>query len=308
MVIVITMLKLLFAMALGFYLSKKDVLTVEVNKRLSTMIVSIASPLLVISSAGSANGDDSAGVALLLVAGAVLYCVLPLIAFLVAKLVRAPKELMGVYQCMIMLANAGFMGHPVNQALYGNSAIFYGSVFNFGYNVLFYTYATFLIDKDGGSASRFEPRRLVSVGVVAAVIAIILYFTGIKLPAVILEPVSFVGNVSMPLSMMVIGANMASYSLKDIFSEPRVYIMTIIRLLVMPLLTAMYLSFLTDNGLLISVASMTMGMPIGSMLAMASGRYENTARIGNISVAMSTICSMITIPILAVIFRIWFGV
>ena len=54
----------------------------------------------------------------------------------------------GVYQCMVMLANTAFMGYPVVQALYGESAIFYTTIFNFGYNILFYTYGSFLMDKD----------------------------------------------------------------------------------------------------------------------------------------------------------------
>ena len=84
--------------------------------------------------------------------------------------------------------------------------------------------------------------------------------------------------------------------------------MAILRLLVMPLLTALYMSLLTDDPLLVCMSAMTIGMPVGSMVAMASSKYENQGRIGSISVVMTTICSMVTIPILAVIFKIWFGV
>jgi hypothetical protein len=56
------------------------------------------------------------------------------------------------------------------------------------------------------------------------------------------------------------------------------------------------------------MTAMTMGMPVGSMVAMGSSKYEKQGRIGSISVVMSTICSMVTIPVLAVIFKLWFGV
>jgi len=308
MTIAITMCKLLFTMAVGFYLNKKEILTSDVNIKLSRFIVDISVPLLILSSMGSVENGSQSDVLLMLFGGAGLYCVLPLISWLAATLVRAPKGNKGVYQCMLMLANTAFMGYPVIQALYGDASIFYTTIFNFGYNVLFYAYGTFLIDKDGGASSRFEPRKLLSAGLIASVLSIVIYFAGIQLPAILLEPASFIGNVTTPLSMLIIGSNMASYSIRDIFGEKRIYIITLLRLLVIPLATALYLSFLTDNALLICMASMTVGMPVGSMVAMAGGRYESTARISNISVVMSTLCSMITIPILAVVFNMWFGV
>lgn len=308
MTIVVTMCKLLFAMAVGVYLNKKEILTPDVNKKLSAFIVDVSVPLLIISSMGSVSSGNQGDVLLMLFGGAGLYCVLPLISWIAATLVRAPKGTKGVYQCMLMLANTAFIGYPVIQALYGDESIFYTTIFNFGYNVLFYSYASFLIDKDAGAASKFEPRRLLSAGMVAGVLSICIYFAGIQLPDLILEPASFVGGVTTPLSMLIIGSNMASFSIRDLFGEPRIYVMTVLRLLVIPVLTAFYLSLLTDNASLICMASMTVGMPVGSMVAMAGSQYESTARISNISVVMTTLCSMVTIPILAMIFRMWFGV
>lgn len=308
MTIVVTMCKLLFAMAVGLYLNKKEILTADVNKKLSTFIVDVSVPLLIISSMGNASGGSQGDILLMLFGGAGLYCVLPFISWLAATLIRAPKGSKGVYQCMLMLANTAFMGYPVIQALYGDASIFYTTIFNFGYNVLFYSYASFLIDKDAGATSKFEPRRLLSAGLVTGVLSICIYFAGIELPDIILEPASFIGGVTTPLSMLIIGSNMSSYSIKDIFGEWRVYVITFLRLLVIPLMTAFYLSLLTDNTTLICMASMTVGMPVGSMVAMAGSKYESTARISNISVVMSTLCSMITIPLLAVIFHFWFGV
>ena len=139
-------------------------------------------------------------------------------------------------------------------------------------------------------------------------VALIIPFSGITLPDMILQPCSFIGNITTPMSMLIVGSNMANYPLRDIFSEKRIYVMAFIRLLVMPVLTAAYMSLLTDDPLLICMTAMTIGMPVGSMVAMASSKYEKQGRIGSISVVMTTICSMATIPILAVIFKLWFGV
>ena len=308
MTIVVTMTKLLFTMAVGFYLNKKNILDQETSKKMSAMVGNFTAPLLIISSASQVAGDNQSVILLMLFSGLFLYFLFPVISLAAAKLVHAPSDCRGVYQCMVMLANTAFMGYPVVQALYGESAIFYTTIFNFGYNILFYTYGSFLMDKDAGQASKFEPRRLLSAGFLAGMVALIIPFSGITLPDMILQPCSFIGNITTPMSMLIVGSNMANYPLRDIFSEKRIYVMAFIRLLVMPVLTAAYMSLLTDDPLLICMTAMTIGMPVGSMVAMASSKYEKQGRIGSISVVMTTICSMATIPILAVIFKLWFGV
>ena len=308
MTIVVTMTKLLFTMAVGFYLNKKNILDQETSKKMSAMVVNFTAPLLIISSASQVAGDNQSVILLMLFSGLFLYFLFPVISLAAAKLVHAPSDCRGVYQCMVMLANTAFMGYPVVQALYGESAIFYTTIFNFGYNILFYTYGPFLLDKDAGQASKFEPRRLLSAGFLAGMVALIIPFSGITLPDMILQPCSFIGNITTPMSMLIVGSNMANYPIRDIFSEKRIYVMAFIRLLVMPVLTAAYMSLLTDDPLLICMTAMTIGMPVGSMVAMASSKYEKQGRIGSISVVMTTICSMATIPILAVIFKLWFGV
>ena len=308
MTIVVTMTKLLFTMAVGFYLNKKNILDQETSKKMSAMVVNFTAPLLIISSASQVAGDNQSVILLMLFSGLFLYFLFPVISLAAAKLVHAPSDCRGVYQCMVMLANTAFMGYPVVQALYGESAIFYTTIFNFGYNIMFYTYGSFLMDKDAGQASKFEPRRLLSAGFLAGMVALIIPFSGITLPDMILQPCSFIGNITTPMSMLIVGSNMANYPIRDIFSEKRIYVMAFIRLLVMPVLTAAYMSLLTDDPLLICMTAMTIGMPVGSMVAMASSKYEKQGRIGSISVVMTTICSMATIPILAVIFKLWFGV
>ncbi len=308
MTIVVTMAKLLFTMAVGFYLNRKNILDQETSKKMSAMVVNFTAPLLIISSASQVAGDNQSVIVLMLFSGLFLYLMFPVLSMVVARLVHAPSDCRGVYQCMVMLANTAFIGYPVVQALYGESAIFYTTIFNFGYNVLFYTYASFLLDRDAGQASRFEPKRLLSAGLLAGIAALIIPFSGISLPDIILQPCSFIGSITTPMSMLIVGSNMANYPIHDIFSEKKIYIMAFIRLLVMPILTAVYMSFLTKDPLLICMTSMTIGMPVGSMVAMASSKYEKQGRIGSISVVMTTICSMATIPVLAVIFKLWFGV
>ena len=308
MTIIVTMTKLSLTIAAGFWLNKRGILDAETCKKLSSMIVNFTSPLLIISSAVQISGGRQSDILLMLVSGLILYCTFPPVSALVIRLMGVPSGCRGIYRSMLIHANVAFMGYPVVQALYGETSIFYTTIFNLGFNLLFYSYTLFLLDRDAGQTGSFNPKRLLNSGTIAAFLALMIPFSGITLPDIILQPCSFMGTVTTPLSMLIIGSNMANYPLHDIFSEKKIYVITAVRLLVMPLLTALYMSLLTDNALLICMTSMTMGMPIASMVAMAGSKYEKQGRIGSISVVMTTLCSMITIPIVAVVFRLRFGV
>lgn len=301
MTIVVTICKLFFAMAIGFYLFKRKVLNEDINKRLSTIILDITSPALILSSAATVGEGSEDEVLLLLVTGIAAYAILVTGSVLVAKVLRVPKDCVGVYRCMIIFANTSFMGYPVVSALYGNNAIFYTTIFHFGFNVLFYTYATYIMAKDAGQVSKFEPKRLLNSGVIAAVLAVVIYFAKIPMPDVILEPLSFVGNVTMPLSMIIIGSNMASYALGDVFKEKRMYFLAIIRLVIVPTLAFIIMRCITDDPISIGVVTTTLGMPVAAMVAMGSSSYEKQGKIGSISVILTTLCSIVTIPLNAMI-------
>ena len=98
MTIVVTMTKLLFTMAVGFYLNKKNILDQETSKKMSAMVVNFTAPLLIISSASQVAGDNQSVILLMLFSGLFLYFLFPVISLAAAKLVHAPSDCRGVYQ------------------------------------------------------------------------------------------------------------------------------------------------------------------------------------------------------------------
>lgn len=297
MTIAVTMCKLLAAMAVGFFMTRKQILNADTNKRLSSLIIKVTCPLLIVSSAGTVGAGSEADVLLLLLAGAVTYLVLPLLSVLLVKPLRVDKDCEGTYRCMLMLSNCTLMGYPVVEAIFGSHAIFYTSIFHFGFNILFFAYGTFLIDRDAGVASKFEPRRLLNSGLIAGVLALAIYFFKLDLPELISVPMSFLGGITTPLSMIVIGGSIAGSSIKD-FGDRRLYLVTVFRLLVVPALAFLAMRLVTDNSELIGIVTITMGMPIAALVAMGSSAYEKQGRTASVAVVFTTLCSMVTIPIM----------
>ena len=153
MTIVTTMCKLLIAMLIGFYLFKKNILTKEVNAKLSSMIVQITCPCIILNSLSTVSHDDTGMVLKLFLAGVVMYVIFPILAWIITKIMRVPAHLRGTYMCMLIFSNNSFMGYPVVQALYGDSAIFYITIFNMPFSILFFSMGLHLLKKDAAIES-----------------------------------------------------------------------------------------------------------------------------------------------------------
>lgn len=304
MTIAVTMAKLLATMLIGFYLGKKGVIDQVTKNKLSTIVLMFTSPALCIASVTTLKERDDALVITLLLIGLVLYLVLPIIGWLVAKTLRVGKDLTGTYMCMIIFSNTAFMGYPVVQALFGDQAIFYTLIMHLPFNILFYSLALHLLAKDAGKGKKFDVRKLINTGFISGLLALFIYFLNWNMPDLIAEPLKFIGNVTMPLSMLIIGASISAYSLKEVFGEPRMYLLGAIRLFLIPIIVYGILSLMTDNLMVIQVGTVIGGMPVAAMVAMGSAEYEKQGRHAALAVALTTIFSMITIPLVALILGI----
>lgn len=312
MVIAVTMCKLLIALLLGYYLNKRGILDTGTSKRLSTLIVNYVLPFLIISSVAGIEGDQGE-VLVLFFAGLLCYCLFPLIGWVLVRLIRVPVTLRGTYMCMLIFSNNSFMGYPVVSALFGNQAIFYTTIFHMAYNLMFFSLGMILIRRDAkadnyGADRPLRPKEKLSVvrqvannGVIASILALIIYFCRIPLPEVVTETCSFIGNICMPLSMLVIGSSIAGYPVRELFTEKRVYFVTAFRLILLPLVTYFGVGLLIPNHEIVKIATITVGMPIGSLVAMGAAPFQEQGKAASIAVVFSTLCSMITIPVMCVL-------
>lgn len=307
MTIVTTMCKLLIAMLIGFYLYRKKILTKDVNEKISALIVQITCPCIILNSISSVPHDNPAMVLKLFIAGVVMYCIMPFLARIITKIMRVPAHLRGTYMCMFIFANSSFMGFPVVQALYGDSAIFYITIFNMPFNILFFTLALHYFQKDAAIEShqldklKTDPRNLINNGIIASVAALIIYFANIQMPDIFYACVGFIGNITTPLSMIIIGSSMAAASFKEIKTEKGIWPMLPIRLGLMPFITWLFMHLWTSDPVIISICTVGAGMPVASLVAMGSAPYPRQNKAASIGVVISTLVSLITIPVMAIL-------
>ena len=294
------MFKLCITMLLGVVLNRLKVINEEGNKTLSRLIVEVTSPALAIY-AVCGQTEVNAEVFKLVGFGAILYLVLPVVAFGIALLLKPPRELRGVYQLLLVFGNVSFMGFPVVQALYGEQAIFYMNVLNIPFTLMIFTYGVRLLGAGQLSgASKLRAEHFLSPGFISAVLSLMVYFLRIPVPTALSGTLGFVGNLTTPLSMLAIGSMIANFSPRELFSERKLFVLTVVKLLAMPLGGFALARILFADPVMVGTVTLSLAMPSGALCAMVSRQHgsdlqANSAALG---VFITTLLSMLSIPLI----------
>ncbi len=346
------MIILFLLMMVGFALNKCRIIDSTGAKALSAVVVNVANPAMVLSAAINKESVIT-GMELLKTIGLIvlIYVILLLLAWVVTKVLRVTVGQCGTYKNMTVFSNLGFMGFPLVNAMFGSDALLYASLFTIPYNILIYTYAYRMMDRDirelrseGSSiehsaqqdssdtsgqpetschsersdGSHSNPsschserseeshsltqfKKILNIGVISCIVAIIIYLTRIPMPKFIETTVGHLSNLTAPLSMIVIGSAMADMKFKEMFTDVRLLIFSAIKLLVIPVVGVMLIRLTGASTLFVGVSLIMLGTPVGSMTAMVAQTHGSNYELAARGVALTTVLSVITLPIVSMI-------
>ena len=157
MVMLQQMIVMFLMMAVGYLCYRKQILTEEVSRKVSAIVVNVANPCMILSSALTDQQMQGKELLQTLAIVAMMYAFLLLVAQLLPGILHIQKESRGAYAAMMVFANIGFMGFPVLAAMYGNGALLYGAVFQIPFNILIYTYGVAVLTRKPGACVKTEP-------------------------------------------------------------------------------------------------------------------------------------------------------
>lgn len=297
MVVFQTMLKLFLLLVLGFVLFKCHIFDEYTNKKISALIVNVASPMLIISSIAGVEGNEKSIVFLMIGAGILMYIGFIILGKIINRIFPFPKKDWPVYECMVVFANTGFMGYPVLLDVFGQEAVFYASLIHMAFNFFVYTYAIMCLTKSDDSEFKLNFKQLLTPGIVLIFIGILIYLFDMQIPSVLMDTINSVGSLTAPLSMMMIGSSLAVYPIKDSFTDWRSYVFAFVRLLIVPFMTMIVCRLLHINPYYANITIITNAMPVGSMVLMLATQYNANVKIVTKNIVVSTLLSVITIPI-----------
>ena len=297
MVVFQTMLKLFLLLILGFVLFKCHIFDEYTNKKISALIVNVASPMLIISTIAGVEGSNISIVFLMIGAGILMYIGFIIFGKIINRIFPFPKKDWPVYECMVVFANTGFMGYPVLLDVFGQEAVFYASLIHMAFNFFVYTYAIMCLTKGDDSEFKLNFKQLLTPGIILIFVGIFIYLFDIQLPSVLMDTINSVGSLTAPLSMMMIGSSLAVYPIKDSFTDWRSYVFAFVRLMIVPFVTMIMCRLLHIDAYYANITIITNAMPVGSMVLMLATQYNANVKIVTRNIVVSTLLSVITIPI-----------
>lgn len=302
-VIVNQMLVLFIVMIIGYITNKKNILDVNVNKKISSLLLNITAPALILSSV--VNRHKAGDLKLVLdiaVLAIILYAILPFLGIVLAKILKVPKEDENLYQFMTIFSNVGFVGFPVIESIFGSEAVFFAAIINLVFNVFCYSYGIYLISESNKLS--FDIKTLINPGIIVSIIAIIIYITNIEVPLVIKETTSMIGGITTPLAMMLIGSSLGEIPIKEVFLEKRLYPYTFIKQIIMPIIFFLILKPFVTNELILGIIIIVSAMPVATITIMFCNEYEGNINLASKTIFITTLCSVVTIPALVYILLI----
>ena len=141
--------------------------------------------------------------------------------------------------------------------------------------------------------------RIFNIGVIACILTIVIYLLGLPIPEFIKTTVTQLSNLTAPLSMMIIGASLAALNLKELFMDGKLLVFSFIKLVVIPVAGVLLIRQFVSSEVICGVCMVMLATPVGSMTAMLAQQYEGDYEMASKGVALTTVLSVVTMPLVA---------
>ena len=290
-VVIIQLIQLFILIGIGYLLGKTSLFRGMFVQQLTNLVLNLTMPCMILSSV--MNSIDAPALPLKDI------IILPVAAFL---MIRRIKTNQGLYLFMIMYPNVGFIGFPLMQSIFGSEAILATAIINMGFNLSLFTLGIVAINYGENKLTSFDLKKIFSPGVISSILAVLIYTFKLTFPYVIVEPINSIGMMTTPLAMLVIGATLSVYHLKDIFSDYTVYLFTLLIDLIIPILFYPVILLFIKDSMIRGITLIILAMPVANgavLFARSNGQDEFLAAK---TVFISTMLAIFTIPSLVYMF------
>ena len=238
-IIVNSVLTLFLLIFLGCFLGKKKIVSTDYASGLSNFIVKVTMPATVFNAMQMEYDPEllHRGVEILLFS-LVFYAVSMVIGFAAVRIFSVPAKERGVWLFVSSFSNNGFMGLPLALSLYGNEGVFLMSIMNMIANLLIFSAGVKMLTDGYSITEKLSLKKMLLTNInIAVVLGLIFYINQWTLPKVLADSLSYLGSITSGLSMIVVGLSMAKLNFREMFAGGRNYILTAIRLVLLPLIT-----------------------------------------------------------------------
>ena len=294
----------LFIMILmGFIIVKAGIVKDEDSKVLSKIVLYLIIPCVIIKAFQVDYTSKTVnGLLLALAASVTLQIVLLGVISVMGRLFHLNEvEIASVYY-----SNSGNLIVPIVTFILGQEWVLYGCVFMSVQLIFLWTHCKKIISRE----SSYDWKKIVlNINMISIVVGVILFFTRIRLPLIINDTIGSVGNMIGPASMIVTGMLFAGMDLKKIFANRRLYFVSLLRMVVVPLiaLRLIKLSHLAgisqDAPKIMLIVFLAVITPSASTVTQMCQVYGNDSKYASAINVITTLSAIVTMPVMVFLFE-----
>ncbi len=303
---ILNSLAMIFIMIIpGFILKKRHIIDEHQTKGLSSIIVNITWPCLVINAMQVPYTKEIFdGCKYIFFLLFIIFIAVFILAAIAHKVFKLERSQAGILAFMLIFSNTGFIGMPVINALYGKEALFYASMVEMVNDILIFTIGVVLIQISAGLKAKLNFKDFINPGLIGIFLGFILFLTSTTLPKFLGDSVSMIGAATSPLSMFVIGSQLGDIKFKEIAGDWKIYGFSFVKLLIVPAVAIFIVRILLGEvSLLSTVVMMSFAMPAAAVTVIFAQQFNGDVKFATKGVLISTLLCLATIPVFAILLR-----
>jgi len=295
-----SIISLFLIILIGVLCGKKNIISDEVNNGLINILLMITLPSMIITSFMNNNDISIKGNTIkAFYLGIATYFTLMIVSYLLVLFIKGDKKT--IIHFSNLFPNTGYIGLPVLDVLFGSEGVIYGSIFIMIFNVFLWSYGVSLFD--GSFKSKKSIQGLLNLlknpTIISVVLGVLILIFNIHIPEVLLLSMKSVGNITGPLSMIVVGVILSKSNFKSYFKEWTIYYALALKLILLPMIFYLISYYLLDyTSILVKSIIILVALPAGTMTSIFAERYDKEKEYASLIVLLSTLFSIITIPLL----------
>ena len=284
----------------GFTIKKVRLVDDSFTKGLSSFVLYVTLPALVIDSMQfQFSFEMLSGSLILLLSGGFLYAFLWIVGLIIVKLLKLEGKARAVVLYASLLGNVAYMGYPVVEMVLGREGVFYTGVFNIWFNILTWTAGVRII---AGKESGNRKKCFLNPGIISLLIGLFLFVFSIPLPGFLEEPLNLLGECTVPLAMVVAGITLAGANIKSVLGDQRVIVYSLFKLLAVPLTVFLFLQLVELPGVVEKILIIMSAMPAAANTSIFARMYDSDYDLASRLIAASTFFSLVSIPVIISLF------
>ncbi|WP_269477008.1 AEC family transporter [Hominibacterium faecale] len=299
---IISVLVVFIILGVGFYFTKRKKWPDNTNKVFSTTVVQIAAPSLAIVSIENRFTPDMLRAAfwnLLIIAASLFF--MYVLGKLLSRLLKLPPKKRAVFETTFTFNNTMFIGLPINQIVFGHEGLPYLFTFYLVTIVLFWSLGAYTLCKASNMGGKsFSVKKIFSPGLIGVLIGCLLVEMEWHLPVILETSLTYLGDICVPLSLLVIGSNLAKSVSRGVAKVTKDQVVILLgKFILHPLIIWGAFSLLGIDGLPLKVFILTASLPCHAQTAIMAEYYDLEGEYASNLVSLSTLISLVTIPIYA---------